>query len=326
MGEKCIMLPMNAENRFEILRKRSEITEAVRNFFIDRGYLQVSTPVLAPHVIPEAHIEIFRTELISPYEDPKNLYLLPSPELWMKKLISEGSGSIFQICKSFRNYEQNGRNHSPEFTMLEWYTVEADYKHSLALTKELLAMLFSRFRPEYSTLPVNVISVREAFLRTTGIDIALCPDFGSIKSAALEKGYEIGDDYTTWEEVFNKLFILETEPAVCGSGITVLIDYPAQIPSLAKLNKENFTYERWEIYMDGIEIANCYSEERRVDVVKDFYISEGNVKDEIAAVKVDVDYSYPEIFRTFPECSGTALGMDRLVMILTGCRDIRNVL
>lgn len=317
---------MDYAEKFKLLRKRAEITEFVRNFFIERGYLQVSTPILAPHVIPEAHIEIFRTELISPYEDPKNLYLLPSPELWMKKLISEGSGSIFQICKSFRNYEQNGQNHSPEFTMLEWYTVNADYKDSLELTKELFGTLFTRFRPEYSNLPFRVITVREAFLETTGIDIALCPDFESIKSAALEQGYEVGDDYTTWEEVFNKLFILETEPAVCGSGITVLTDYPANIPATARLNRKENIYERWEIYIDGIEIANCYTEETRADVVRDFYAEEGKVKEECAAIKVDVDYSYPDIFRTFPECSGTALGMDRLVMILTGCRDIRYVL
>ena len=317
---------MTSVEKFSILRKRSEITEAVRSFFIEKGFLQVETPLLAPHVIPEAHIEIFKTQQISMCRPPKDLYLLPSPELWMKKLIAQGSGSIFQICKCFRNYEQDGVQHSPEFTMLEYYAHNADYNYSLELTKELFKSLFLKFQPKYIKMPINIMTVQTAFLKTTGIDIEEHQDFDSLKQAAIQAGYEITDSYTTWEEIFNLLFVSKTEPEVCSNGITVLMDYPQQIPCTAKKKAGTPYYERWELYIDGIEIANCYSEETDTAKVREYYRTETEAKNYLARVSVAVDPAYPDIFKDFPKCSGTALGMDRLIMILTGCSDIKDVI
>lgn len=317
---------MTSGEKFSILRKRSDITEAVRSFFIEKGFLQVETPLLASHVIPEAHIEIFRTEQISLYKKSRSLYLLPSPELWMKKLIAQGSGSIFQICRCFRNNEQDGVQHSPEFTMLEYYAHKADYNYSLELTKELFKNLFLKFQPEYAEIPINIMTIQSAFLKTTGINIEEHQEFESLRKAAIQAGYEITDSYTTWEEIFNLLFVSKTEPEICGKGITVLKDYPVQIPCTAKKKENSPYYERWELYIDGIEIANCYSEETDPEKVREYYRTETAAKNSLAQVPVDVDPSYPDIFKDFPECSGTALGMDRLIMILTGCSDIKDVI
>ena len=317
---------MTSVEKFSILRKRSEITETVRRFFLDEGFLQVDTPLLAPHVIPEAHIEIFKTEQVSMFRPPQNLYLLPSPELWMKKLIAQGSGSIFQICKCFRNNEQEGAQHSNEFTMLEYYADNADYMYSLELTWKLFKSLFLKFCPKYAEMPINVLTVQSAFLKTTGIDIEKHTDFASLKAASIKAGYDITDSYTTWEEVFNLLFVSKTEPEICGNGITVLKDYPVQIPCTAKKKAGSPYYERWELYIDGIEIANCYSEETDPEIVKEYYRTETAAKKDLAQVPVAVDPDYPEIFKGFPKCSGTALGMDRLIMILTGCSDIKDVI
>ena len=317
---------MTREEKFSILRKRSDITEAVRNFFIEKGFLQVDTPILAPHVIPEAHIEIFKTEKISLFQPKQDLYLLPSPELWMKKLIAQGSGSIFQICKCFRNNEQDGFQHSNEFTMLEYYAHNADYLYSLELTKELFKSLFLKFNTKYNEMPFKVTTIQSAFLKTTGINIEKYPDFNSLKEAAIDAGFDITDSYTTWEEVFNLLFVSKTEPELCGKGITVLMDYPIQIPCTAKKKEDSPYYERWELYIDGIEIANCYSEETDAVAVKEYYRTETAAKNELAQVSVAVDPTYPEIFKNFPKCSGTALGLDRLVMILAGCSVIKDVI
>ena len=321
---------MTSVEKFSILRKRSDITEAVRRFFLDEGFLQVETPLLAPHVIPESHIEIFRTEQVSMCRSPQNLYLLPSPELWMKKLISQGSGSIFQICKCFRNYEQSGRQHSNEFTMLEYYADKADYMDSLKLAEKLFKSLFLKFQPKYAEIPIKVITIQSAFLETAGIDIEKCPDTVSLIRAARSAGFDLeltGDlSKITWEEVFNLLFVNETEPKVCGKGITVLKDYPIQIPCTAKKKGSSPYYERWELYIDGIEVANCYSEETDPEVIREYYRTETAAKKALAQVAVDVDPAYPDIFKGFPKCSGTALGMDRLVMILTGCDNIKDVI
>ena len=126
----------------ELLRARSRFTQAVRAFFLERRYLEVDTPLLAPALIPEPALEVFRTEWIDPRSlSARELFLIPSPELWMKRLLARGSGNLFQICKAFRNFEALGRYHNPEFTMLEWYTVGAGYLDSADLTDELLGCL-----------------------------------------------------------------------------------------------------------------------------------------------------------------------------------------
>ena len=219
---------MTSTEKFSILRKRSEITEAVRSFFLEKGFLQVDTPLLAPHVIPEAHIEIFKTEQVSMCRPPQNLYLLPSPELWMKKLIAKGSGSIFQICKCFRNNEQEGSQHSNEFTMLEYYADNADYLYSLALTEELFKSIFLKFNTKYAKMPINIMTIQSAFLKTTGIDIENYPDFPSLKEAAIKAGFEISDSYTTWEEVREKIepvmhIIDLAKEAMKSVGVTPII-------------------------------------------------------------------------------------------------------
>ena len=163
-------------------------------------------------------------------------------------------------------------------------------------------------------------------LKTTGINIEEHQEFESLRKAAIQAGYEITDSYTTWEEIFNLLFVSKTEPEICGKGITVLKDYPVQIPCTAKKKGNSPYYERWELYIDGIEIANCYSEETDPEKVREYYRTETAAKNSLAQVPVDVDPSYPDIFKDFPECSGTALGMDRLIMILTGCSDIKDVI
>ena len=210
--------------------------------------------------------------------------------------------------------------------MLEYYAHNADYMYSLELTKELFKSLFLKFRADYAKMPIKVLSIQSAFLKTTGIDIEKHQDFASLRDAAVKAGYNITDSYTTWEEVFNLLFVSKTEPELCSSGITVLMDYPVQIPCTARRKIGTPYYERWELYIDGIEIANCYSEETDPEKVREYYRTETEAKNALAQVPVDVDPAYPDIFKGFPECSGTALGMDRLIMILTGCSDIKQVL
>ena len=170
------------------------------------------------------------------------------------------------------------------------------------------------------------MTVQSAFLKTTGIDIENYPDFASLKGAAVKAGFDITDSYNTWEEVFNLLFVSKTEPEVCGKGITVLKDYPVHIPCTAKKKTGSPYYERWELYIDGIEVANCYSEETDPEAIREYYRTETAAKNALAQVAVDVDPAYPDIFKGFPKCSGTALGMDRLIMILTGCSNIKDVI
>ena len=311
--------------RFDLLRKRAEIIRTVREFFYSRDYLEIDTPVMSPHLIPESPIEIFRTELISPYtEHKKEMYLTPSPEIWMKKAISEGSGNIFQITKSFRNSEQKGRQHNNEFTMMEWYTIGADYSNSLALTEDLLSELYSRFKTEALKPPVMKISIKDAFDIYTGINLDKCFSREDLHEEIKSKGYEINRNYN-WEETFNSVFLTEVETKLQKDRPVVLFDYPAQIPCLAKKTENGEFYERWELYINGIETANCYTEETDKETVDRFFKSEFSLKAG-SSVPHHVDFSYTDLFHSFPDCSGTAVGIDRLVMAAAGTDHIKDIL
>ena len=108
---------------WEQLKKSQQVNQLIRDFFKDRNFLEVSTPVLAPSLIPESYLEIFKTEVVSKLGKSQPAYLTPSPELWHKRLIAAGSGDIFEITKSFRNTDFGGHFHNVEFTLLEWYRV-----------------------------------------------------------------------------------------------------------------------------------------------------------------------------------------------------------
>ncbi len=308
-----------------ILKKRDNIIKETRNYFSYLGYIEVETPVLSPFLIPEAHLEVFSTIMINPYKGEKEFYLTPSPEIWMKKLLAQGSDSIFQITKSFRNSEASGNHHNPEFTMLEWYSAGSDYKDSIRITENFLEKLALKFNCMAIKPPCLIFSIKELFFNHTGIDLEKHSSAESLIKAIKNAG--IGDKTGyTWEEAFNYIFVSIIEPALPKDKPVIVIDYPIQIPCLAKKTKNSFWYERWELYLNGIETANCYTEETDKNIIDAFFKEQTNLKSK-SFVKHYVDNSYTQIFQNqFPDCSGVALGIDRLVMTITGAEKIQDVI
>ncbi|MDR0400241.1 MAG: LysR family transcriptional regulator [Treponema sp.] len=349
-----------------LLRLRSAVFRGIRDFFDSRGYLEVDTPLLAADLIPESCLEVFETRLLPPRGSRKkveDLYLIPSPELWMKRLIaglwrggSLGGGlsgeteegekkggapaGIYQICHCFRNGESRGRIHSPEFSMLEYYSLDADYRDSAALTEALFARLLplalgERARDSLRP-PFERIAMGDAFSRWAGFDL--------YKAAALPGGLErearrLGLDPAPGLDrgtLYDLIFVDKVEPELPRDRPLILTDYPAFVPCLAKKNPGGETVERWELYSRGIELANCYSEETGAREVREFFAGEEAAKKRSALVPHRVDRDYWKIFlpesgprgggRSFPPCSGTALGLDRLIMILAGRSSIDEAL
>ena len=315
---------MKREQQIAAAGERARLLSAVRRFFGSKNHLEVETPVLAPVRIPESHIGVFTTG---------DLCLVPSPEVWMKRLLAAGFPSCFQITKSFRNGEQTGRHHNPEFTMLEWYTLGAGYMDSLELTKELLLALGFDGTSLPDSGAAAVMPVREAFLRYTGIDLQQCGTIADFQAAGRAAGYDL--DRGTWEEYFHTIFLLYIEPRLEEFPLLFLYDYPVQIPCLAKKKAGTPCRERWELYIWGIEIANCFTEETDPEAAAEFMREEiaamerddgedGDNEEGLPAVPFDADL--PEISGRMPPCSGAALGIDRLLMILTGAESIGEVL
>ena len=338
--------------RSEIIRARSILTAAIRCFFADKNYLEVETPLLAPALIPESAIEVFKTRFEHPCRAERELCLIPSPELWMKRLLSAGFGNIFQICKAFRNAESIGRLHNPEFTILEYYTVGADYRDSLALTEALFAQLITVCREnlprgahiqaeklDLLAPPFRRLTMAEAFREYAGLDLlALAPRETQeapeatkrLTAAARAAGLPAADG-DTWEEAFNRVFVDRVEPALPKDKPVVLLDYPRAVRCLARDIPGTPWNERWELYVDGMETANCFTEETSADKVTAYFRREAALKEK-ALVPHAIDEEFAALYTTAgeaggaPMASGVALGLDRLIMAFCGEPSIGGVI
>ena len=311
----------------EMLKQRAAIIKQVRSFFNDRNYLELDTPLLSPDLIPESCLEVFETERLFPNgsrQKNEKLYLIPSPEIWMKKIIAQHKVNVFQICKCFRNGEQTGYLHNPEFTMLEYYTMNADYMDSLALTEEMFTCLIPGYTAN-NRIAFERITAAQAFEKWAGADLF---SIAESESRMEEHARRLGLDPPPGlgiPSLYDLIFIHAVEPNLRTEKLIALIDYPAFVPCLAKNSKDGKTVERWELYWNGIELANCFSEETDPLRVKDFFISEERAKEKNAVIKHRINHEYYNIFKDFPGCSGTALGLDRLIMALTGKSNIEDV-
>jgi lysyl-tRNA synthetase class 2 len=309
-----------------MLQYRAAVMRQVRTFFDSKNYLELDTPLLCADLIPESCLEVFETKRIHPAgskKDSQPLWLIPSPEIWMKKIISRHKTSVYQICKCFRNGESTGHLHSSEFTMLEYYTVNANYLDSLALTEELFKFLA---QGQTSFYPFERITVAEAFERWAGFDLfAAVEENGALEKHGRRLGLEPLPNMTT-TGLYDLIFIHAVEPNLKTEKPIALLDYPAFVPCLAKKSQDGKTVERWELYYNGIELANCFSEETEPQKVKEFFINEEDKKKKTSLVQHNVDHNYWKIFKNFPHCSGVAMGLDRLIMALTGRSTIDAVL
>jgi lysyl-tRNA synthetase class 2 len=284
----------------------------VRQFFDNRAYLEVDTPILAPDLIPESCLEVFKTTRLPPVnsgkQKVKDYWLVPSPEIWMKKLIALHKTNMYQICKCFRNCESSGFVHSPEFTMLEYYTMDADYTDSLDITEALFNTLIANAGGGADLEPPFIRwTMDEAFSRLAGFSLIKKLEDGTLPDEARRLGLDIPSEMSAGD-VYNLIFIHAVEPRLPKEKPVVLLDYPAAVPCLAKMNdvsddvsgsKEGAgrrTRQRWELYARGIELANCYSEETDAEEVRKFFLSEQEIKLSGAAQTHAVDSDYWKIF------------------------------
>ena len=320
----------------QTLRERAKLLQLVRMFFLDRDYLEVDTALLCPTLIPEGSLEVFRTCYRSADGTDRDAFLIPSPELWMKRLIAGGSGSIFQICKSFRNSEPAGPLHSSEFTMLEWYTLQADYLQSMYTLEELFSHLlektdrdplltFGDHRVDCSR-PFLRLSMAEAFHEYLQLDLQRLSDYDSLAEATLKLGLTVtGEDRP--EDLFHKIFLSAVEPNLPHCRPVILYDYPALIPTLARNKPGTPWAERWELYLAGVEVANCYSEQTDPDRIEVFFTEQEKKKRQGLEFHPS-DWELVRIIRQqgLPKCSGVALGLERLLLFFLNQESIGGVL
>lgn len=288
--------------------------------------MEVFTPTLSPSLIPEPTIKTFSTLFSNEFVGSKEFYLIPSPEIFMKQMIASGSGSVFQISSCFRNAEQLGDVHNPEFSMLEYYTMDYTDKDSITLTHEMIKETAISKESWLKNEPL-IITMEEAMKEYAGVDLIKAQDYEYLKSEAERLNLFVPDN-EGWEDTFNRIFLTYVEPSLPVDREVYLCDYPSQIECLAKDYEDRPYKKRWEMYIKGIEIANCYDEERDKEKIFSYYKREQAILEKERSLtnetisKADLSFALMDM----PQCSGGAIGLDRLLLVEYGGDEIAPIL
>ncbi|HWB13254.1 MAG TPA: EF-P lysine aminoacylase EpmA [Pirellulales bacterium] len=302
------------------LRLRDALLRTLRGFFHARDFIEVETPLLSADVVVDEHLEPFGVD-VPTGPRTRRMWLQTSPEFAMKRLMAAGGEAIFQVTHAFRQEEQ-GPLHNPEFTMVEWYRRGDDLAAGMRLLGELAETLLGRGEPETMTY-------RAAFERYAGIDphatetqdmAQLARDRGVAVPESLSQG-----DRDAWLDLLLVEFV---QPHLGRARPTIVYDYPASQAALARVRPgEPEVAERFELYVDGIELANGYHELLDAGVLRE----RNRANNRLRAVRGKPQL--PEESRLLaameaglPDCAGVAMGFDRVVMLAAGAKDLPAVM
>jgi elongation factor P--(R)-beta-lysine ligase len=299
------------------LRRRAAALAAAREFFRTRGVLEVETPALVNAPVSDVHLGSVRVDMAG-YPTP--LWLHTSPEYAMKRLLAAGSGDIFQICRVYRGAER-GRQHNPEFTMLEWYRLGFSMEDLMREVAELVTALLG------TELPVELVSYREALRRHANVD-PFDSDDAALLGAARALGFDGGRENYGRDEMLDLIVGAQVGPALGVNSLAFLHRYPASQAALARLDPQDPRVAlRFELYHRGIELANGYHElssgaEQRERFAADLA---SRATRGLPAAAIDANL-LAALDAGLPDCAGVALGFDRVLMLACGASRIDDVL
>jgi len=303
----------------ETLRLRAEVLAQIRAFFSGREVLEVETPLLAAAPVTDLHLHALSCRYRGPGADGgRELFLQTSPEFAMKRLLAAGSGPIFQICKAMRDGEA-GRRHNPEFTILEWYRPGWDHHRLMDEIDELLGEILG-------TRPGERLSYAEAFERYASID----PHSATHEALRL-RVEALGMDSTDGLRRDDYLDLILThviEPKLGHCQPTLIHDFPASQAALARIRPGDPPLaERFEVFAEGLELANGYHELTDLEEQRRRFEADLEARRQAGLPEVPIDERLlAALEHGLPPCAGVALGIDRLLMLKAGTRDIADVL
>jgi lysyl-tRNA synthetase class 2 len=321
-------------------RARARLQAAVREALGAMGYEEVETPALVPAPGMEPHIQAFEAPFLPEGGGaPRPLFLHTSPEFAMKRLLAEGMPRIFQLARVFRNGEVS-RTHNPEFTMLELYRAGTDYAGVMADLERLVEACARALSPDGSArasrggapldlaAPYERLTVSEAFRRHAGVDLAACGgEAARLAEAARGAGHDPGPPGQAFDDVFFRVMLDAVEPHVGLSRPTYLLDWPASMAALSRVKRDDPRFaERFELYAGGLELANGFSELTDAVEQRRRLEEERAHRRRLGRRAYPIDEAFLEALPRMPEAGGVAVGLDRLLMLLTGAEAIEDVL
>ncbi|AKA38988.1 elongation factor P--(R)-beta-lysine ligase [Yersinia ruckeri] len=303
------------------LLKRAAIMAEIRRFFADRGVLEIETPAMSQATVTDIHLSPFETRFVGPgAADGMTLYMMTSPEYHMKRLLAAGSGSIYQMGRSFRN-EEAGRHHNPEFTMLEWYRPHYDMYRLMNEVDDLLQQVLDCSSAE-------TLSYQQAFLRHLDVD-PLSADKAQLCEAAAKLDLSnIADTEDDRDTLLQLLFTVGVEPHIGRDKPAFVYHFPASQAALAEISTEDHRVaERFEVYFKGMELANGFHELTDANEQLKRFEQDNRRRSVLGLPQNPIDMHLIDALQHgMPDCSGVALGVDRLVMLALGAERLSEVI
>ena len=302
----------------EAIRRRAQALRWTREFFHERGVLEIETPAMVNAAVSDVNLGSVRVEM--PGRDAP-LFLHTSPEYAMKRLLAAGSGDIYQVCHVYRGAER-GRQHNPEFTMLEWYRLGFSLDE---LMDEVGQLVRGLLREE---LPVEMLSYREAVATHAGFDPLDAPDAELIRAAEVLGMDSAHSHRASRDELLDLIVGAQVGPALGANALTFVHGYPASQAALARLDSTDPRVAlRFELYHRGIELANGYHELSEITEQRQRF---GNDQELRRRRGLPVNPLDPNLLAALeagmPDCAGVALGFDRVLMLAMGAASIDDVL
>lgn len=303
------------------LKARAKMYAQLRQFFAERDVLEVETPVLSQAGVTDVHLASVQAQRHVQGKKQTH-YLQTSPEFAMKRLLASGSGAIYQICKVFRD-DEHGRKHNSEFTMLEWYRPEFSLKDLMLEVTDLLNVVLAE---RFGEVRPTIYSYKHAFMDRLDLN-PLQATLKELEDACRRVGLnlDLGDDRLGYIDL---LFSHMVEPSLGFDTPVFLTDFPPEMASLAKTRIDEdgeLVAARFELYIEGLELANAYDELIDADVLRGRFEADNAEREKLGLHVMPIDEYLLAALPNMPECSGIALGIDRLLMVVTNQMKLEKV-
>jgi lysyl-tRNA synthetase class 2 len=316
--------------RVKLIKQKANLTKTTRAFFETEGFTEVFTPILNSVAGMEPFLDPIKTS---------EGWLITSPEYNIKKILPSGIGDVFEITKSFRGHEENSPHHNTEFTILEWYRAYADYTKVMDDVEKLVLMLNQSLKHKTHLdnngitidlqSPWMKLKVNDAFKKWAHIDLNKSQTVPLFKKAIQTAKLNINTcGILDWNDLFYSVFLNYVESNLPKNKPVIVYDYPLPQGALAKRKSKNsFWTERFELYIGGVEIGNCFSELTCGSEQQKRFEIEQKMRKDLGKEVFTIDADLIEALKVgFPPTSGIALGLDRLFMLLLGLSDLQEYL
>lgn len=306
-------------------QQRANILQQIRQFFADRNVIEVETPALSQGTVTDVHLEAFNCRYNflseSTVEQAKPLFLQTSPEFHMKRLLASGYGCIFQIAKAFR-HEEAGRYHNPEFTLLEWYRLDFDHFQLIDEVAELLKVILNCAEPSqvtYQQLFIDHVDI-DPLAATREQLLALLAEHDKLSDwLVIEHSSDI-----LLQFIFSEII----EPKMGNVAPCFVYNFPKSQASLAKIcPDDDRVAQRFECYYRGVELVNGFNELTDAENQYQRFQEDNVQRSELGVLEKPIDKNFiAALNHGLPQCSGVALGIDRLIMLALETEYIEQVI